>query len=127
MELLVGGREEQAAATMGYIKQQRLLTAGTKSQMDTSSTAVERYLKETDALTRVTGLNREQQQKILDEAMSEDIFSSFLDSVRDGSKEGEEQAKRIQAAIIMETTLYGKESAKGLRDSLTNFLGTSKE
>ena len=127
MELLVGGREEQAAATMGYIKQQRLLTAGTKSQMDTSSTAVERYLKETDALTRVTGLNREQQQKILDEAMSEDIFSSFLDSVRDGSKEGEEQAKRIQAAIIMETTLYGKESAKGLRDSLTGFLGTSKE
>jgi hypothetical protein len=95
--------------------------------MDTSSTAVMKYVAETDALTRITGANREEQQKILDEAMAEDIFGSFLDNMRSQGEEGVKKAEQIQNAIIMQQKMYGTQSAKGLRDSLTGFLGTSSE
>ena len=127
MEMMGLNRTAQAEATMAYIKQQRLLTSGTKAQMDTSSNAVEKYIKETDALTRITGANREEQQKILDEAMAEDIFGSFLDNMRSQGEEGVKKAEQIQNAIIMQQKMYGTQSAKGLRDSLTGFLGTSSE
>ena len=127
MEQMGLDREAQSQAAMAYIKQQRLLTAGTKAQMDTSSTAVMKYVSETDALTRITGANREEQQKILDEAMAEDIFGSFLDNMRSQGEEGVKKAEQIQNAIIMQEKMYGKQSAKGLRDSLTGFLGTSSE
>ena len=127
MEMMGLNRTAQAEATMAYIKQQRLLTSGTKAQMDTSSNAVEKYIKETDALTRITGANREEQQKILDEAMAEDMFGSFLDNMRSQGEEGVKKAEQIQNAIIMQQKMYGTQSAKGLRDSLTGFLGTSKE
>ena len=127
MEQMGLDREAQSQAAMAYIKQQRLLTAGTKAQMDTSSTAVMKYVAETDALTRITGANREEQQKILDEAMAEDIFGSFLDNMRSQGEEGVKKAEQIQNAIIMQQKMYGTQSAKGLRDSLTGFLGTSSE
>ena len=127
MELMGLDREAQSQATMAYLKQQRLLTAGTKAQMDTSSTAVMKYVAETDALTRITGANREEQQKILDEAMAEDMFGQFLDNMRSQGEEGVKKAEQVQNAIIMQQKMYGTQSAKGLRDSLTGFLGTSKE
>jgi hypothetical protein len=127
MEQMGLDREAQSQAAMAYIKQQRLLTAGTKAQMDTSSTAVMKYVAETDALTRITGANREEQQKILDEAMAEDIFGQFLDNMRSQGEEGVKKAEQVQNAIIMQQKMYGTQSAKGLRDSLTGFLGTSSE
>jgi ribosomal protein S18 len=59
-------REAQAESTLNYIKQQRLLTQGTKEQMNTSSTAVMKYIDETDKLARITGLNRKEQEKLLE-------------------------------------------------------------
>jgi hypothetical protein len=70
-------REAQANATMAYIKQQRLLTQGTKAQMDTSSTAVMKYIDETDKLARITGLNRKEQEKLLDDAMRNGSPANF--------------------------------------------------
>jgi hypothetical protein len=125
LQLMVGGREAQAEATMTYIKQQRLLTMGTKSQMDTSSAAVMRYIKETDELTRITGANREEQQKILDKAMSEEIFASYLDSLEDQGEAGKALAKQHRANnLILEKTM-GPEFARGMRDSITGFIGSS--
>jgi hypothetical protein len=125
MQLMVGGREAQAEATMTYIKQQRLLTMGTKSQMDTSSAAVMRYIKETDELTRITGANREEQQKILDKSMSEEMFASYLDSLEDQGEAGKALAKQHRANnLILEKTM-GPEFARGMRDSITGFIGSS--
>lgn len=119
-------REAQADATMAYIKQQRLLTMGTKSQMDTSSAAVMRYIKETDELTRITGANREEQQKLLDKAMSEEIFASFLDELESQGEEGKKRAAVIRANNVAAEKLLGPETARGIRDSLTGFVGASQ-
>lgn len=116
----------RAQATMDYIKQQRLLTAGSKSQMDTSSTAVMKYIKETDELTRITGANREEQQKILDKAMSEEIFASFIDELESQGEEGKKKAAEIRKQNAMAEKLLGPETARGIRDSLTGFIGASQ-
>lgn len=126
MEQMGLDRESQAAATMAYIKQQRLLTMGTKTQMDTSSAAVMRYINETDALTRITGANREEQQKLLDKAMSEEIFASFLDELESQGEEGKQRAAVIRANNIVAEKLLGPETARGIRDSLTGFIGASQ-
>ena len=116
----------RAQATMDYLKQQRLLTAGSKSQMDTSSTAVMKYIKETDELTRITGANREEQQKILDKAMSEEIFASFIDELESQGEEGKKKAAEIRKQNAMAEKLLGPETARGIRDSLTGFIGASQ-
>lgn len=126
MEQMGLDRKAQSEAVMTYIKQQRLLTAGTKSQMDLSSTAVMRYIKETDELARITGANREEQQKLLDKAMSEEIFAAFIDELESQGEEGKERAKIAKQANIMAEKLYGPEVARGLRDATTGFVGSSK-
>ena len=125
MEQMGLNREAQAEATMAYIKQQRLLTMGTKAQMDTSSAAVMRYIKETDELTRITGANREEQQKLLDKAMSEEIFAAYLDSLEEQGEEGRALAKQYRDNnVILEKTM-GPDFARGIRDSITGFIGAS--
>jgi hypothetical protein len=126
MEQMGLDRKAQSEAVMTYIKQQRLLTAGTKSQMDLSSAAVMRYIKETDELTRITGANREEQQKLLDKAMSEEIFASFLDELESQGEEGKKRAQQIKDTNTMYEKLYGPETARGFRDAISGFPGASK-
>ena len=126
LELMVGGREAQAEAGMTFIKQQRLMTMGTKAQMDMSSAAVMKYVKETDELTRITGANRAEQQKILEKAMSEEIFASFTDGLNAQGEAGQKRAKQeANNAIILEK-LIGPEFARGIRDGAAGFVGATE-
>lgn len=95
MELMGLNDSARAEVTMAYIKQQRLLTLGTKTQMDTSSTAVMRYINETDQLTRITGLNRQEQEKALEIAMANEAFqATIIDMQERGLHESAEVAKK---------------------------------
>lgn len=127
MEQMGLDREAQSQAAMTYVKQQRMLTAGTKEQMNVTSEAIMRYVKETDELTRITGATREEQQKLLDKAMSEEIFASFIDELEAQGEEGKRRAAEVRRANIMAEKLYGPETARGFRDSLTGFVGASKD
>ena len=124
MELMGLDRTAQAEATMGYIKQQRLLTMGTKTQMDTSSTAVMKYIKETDELTRITGLNRQEQQKALDEAMSREQFAAAIAKIqREQGKEAADAAKNTHAMMYAIDPKAGRQFA----DSISGFIGSSED
>lgn len=124
LELMGLDRTAQAEATMGYIKQQRLLTMGTKTQMDTSSTAVMKYIKETDELTRLTGLNRQEQQKALDEAMSREQFAAAITKIqREQGKDAAESAQRYHAMMYAIDPKAGRQFA----DSLSGFIGSSED
>ena len=122
MQQLGLGREAQAEAVMGYIKQQRMLTAGTKMQMDTSSAAAMRYIKETDELTRITGLNRKEQEKLLDDAMREEMFNATLQDIAE--TQGPEAMARVREGLAMAAAV-GPETAKQFKDSLSGFVGVS--
>jgi hypothetical protein len=109
---------------MGYIKQQRLLTMGTKTQMDTSSTAVMKYIKETDELTRITGMNRQEQQKALDEAMSREQFAAAISKIqREQGKDAADAAKNYHAMMYAIDPKAGRQFA----DSLSGFIGSSED
>ena len=124
MELMGLDRTAQSEAVMGYIKQQRLLTMGTKTQMDTSSTAVMKYIKETDELTRITGMNRQAQQKALDEAMSREQFAASIAKIqREQGKEAAEAAKNTHAMLYAIDPKAGRQFA----DSLSGFIGSSED
>jgi hypothetical protein len=122
MEQLGLDRTAQAEATMAYIKQQRMLTMGTKSQMDTSSTAVMRYIKETDELTRITGLNRKEQEKVIEESLRNEAFNATLQEIRE--TQGDAAAKQVQNAAAM-AAKAGPETLKQFQDSLSGFAGAS--
>ena len=124
MELMGLDRTAQSEAVMGYIKQQRLLTMGTKTQMDTSSAAVMKYIKETDELTRITGMNRQEQQKALDEAMSREQFAAAITKIqREQGKDAAESAQRYHAMMYAIDPKAGRQFA----DSLSGFIGSSED
>jgi hypothetical protein len=124
MEQMGLDREAQAEATMAYIKQQRLLTQGTKTQMDTSSTAVMKYIQETDTLTRLTGLNRKEQEKLHDDAMRNEAYNATMQEIRE--TQGEEGVRRVQEAAAM-AQKAGPETFKQFQASLSGFVGSSNE
>ena len=124
MEQLGLDRTAQAEATMAYIKQQRMLTMGTKTQMDTSSNAVMRYIKETDELTRITGLNRKEQEKIMEESLRNEAFNATLQEIRE--TQGDAAAKQVQNAAAM-AAKAGPETLKQFQDSISGFVGASDE
>lgn len=109
-------RTKIVETTTQYIRVQQMLTRGTKDQIDTSSEAVMKYVKETDLLTRITGANRKQQEDILQKAQSEEIFGSFTDELRDQGKGA--AAKNLETFNLLTTTKIGPGVAQGLRDAL---------
>ena len=117
MELMGLNDSARAEVTMAYIKQQRLLTLGTKTQMDTSSTAVMRYINETDQLTRITGLNRQEQEKALEIAMANEAFqATIIDMQERGLHESAEVAKKMQAVAYSISPEKGAQFAASLSE-----------
>lgn len=119
--------KEQSEAIAAYVRQQRLMTMGTKAQMDLSSEAVLRYVKETDLLTRITGANRQEQEKLLEDAMGEDVFQSMIYELEQQGVEGQQKAARLRESVVLAEKTGGKEFARGIRDSLSGFIGVSGE
>ena len=119
--------KEQSEAIAAYVKQQRTLTMGTKAQMDLSGEAVMRYVRETDMLTRITGANRQEQEKLLEDAMGEDVFQSMIYELESQGVEGQQKAARLRESIVLAEKTGGKEFARGIRDSLSGFVGVSGE
>lgn len=124
MEMMVGDRTAQAEAVMGYIKQQRLLTLGTKVQMDTSSAAVMRYIKETDELTRITGINRAEQEKLIEQAQRNEAFQASLNKIRREQGEAAYQ-QTLNAAKLARAA--GEETFNEFTDSLSGFVGSTNK
>ena len=117
MELMGLNDSARAEVTMAYIKQQRLLTLGTKTQMDTSSTAVMRYINETDQLTRITGLNRQEQEKALEIAMANEAFqATIIDMQERGLHESAEVAKKMHAVAYSISPEKGAQFAASLSE-----------
>ena len=116
MEQMGLDRTLQTEAVMAYIKQQRILTMGTKAQMDTSSASVMRYIKETDELTRITGLSRKEQEKAVESAMHRETFAAKIDQL---VAEGRiDEAENLKKGLIL-----AKASGKTVEDAFVAAAG----
>jgi muramidase (phage lysozyme) len=105
-------QEEQNKALMGYTRlQARLGTDQGKTNKELADSA-KKYILEQDALTKLTGASREEQEKIQEAALMEQQFRAKVRQMElDGDVEG---AKRLQALNQMYSSM-SPELGKSMR------------
>lgn len=80
--------EEQRAFVIQFTKQQIAMGRQMVGQFDASGQAIKNFVMESEALTRITGQQRQQQQDTLERAMSNEAFAATLDRLRQ-NKQGD--------------------------------------
>ena len=117
-------QEQINEGTMQYIRlQTRVGLAQNKTTQELADGA-KKYLQEQDALTKLTGQSRQEQEAALEEARSQMRFRAKLEEMR-----GSGDAKQIAAAAQLEKTYVllrsqSKEAAQGFGDMTTGMIGT---
>jgi hypothetical protein len=112
-------QEEINAASMGYLRLQSRIGQTQNRTANELAEGARKYLIEQDALTKITGLTRKEQEQALHAAMSQERFSAQLAEMR--AKGQHEQARELQMAYLM---LKGtsEEAAQSFIDVSTGML-----
>ena len=113
--------EKQAEAIMGFMKNQSNISRGQQKDYGNQSAAAKKYIEETEVLTKVTGLNRKQQQDIQERQMSQQRSGAVL---RELALAGETDKIRL---IQNQTKIYAKmgpEAEQGYNDILSGQINT---
>ena len=117
-------QEQINEGTMQYIRlQTRVGLAQNKTTQELADGA-KKYLQEQDALTKLTGQSRQEQESAMEEARSQMRFRAKLEEMRGSGDE-----KQIAAAAQLEKTYVllrsqSKEAAQGFGDMTTGMIGT---
>ena len=111
--------KEQADAAMRFAKMQSRLTLGQQQDYGKLADSAYKFIREQDALTKITGLNAKQQQDALDEAMSNQRFAAVIDELT--RQEKHEEVRQLQDRLVIAKKL-GQE--KGFQDIVSGFIGT---
>ena len=88
MQRLGIGPEEQRAFVVQFTKQQIAMGRQMVGQFDASGQAIKNFVMESEALTRITGQQRQQQQEALERAMNNEAFGATIDRLRQ-NKQGD--------------------------------------
>ena len=79
--------EEQRAFVIQFTRQQIAMGRQMVGQFDASGTAIRNFVRESEELTRITGVQRQQQQEALEQAMSQEVFASTIDRLRNSNQQ----------------------------------------
>lgn len=116
--------EQIGDASLAFVKNQRLTSLGTNANLNLGKEAMMSYVKELDILTRLTGISRQQQEKLQEEAMSNAAYAATIDEL---TAEGRlDEVEAIKKAQVYFANL-GPGALKGFRDSISGFVGTTQE
>lgn len=116
----LGYTQEQIAdnAAQYLAREARLGNTQTKNvQQLTQETG--KYLKELQELTMLTGLSREEQQRIRDQQLAEVRFNDYIQGLK--AKNETAAAERLQTFSVALEKFAGKDVAAGFREQLINF------
>jgi hypothetical protein len=105
----------------GYLKLQSRVGLSQNKTTEQLADGARRYLLEQDALTKLTGLNRKDQENAREEIQSQERFAAKLMQVR--ATQGEEAANELQKTYLMLHS-QNKEAAQGFADIATGNLQT---
>lgn len=78
-----------------------------------------KYLKELQELTMLTGLSREEQQRIRDQQLAEVRFNDYIQDLK--ARGETKAAERLQNFSVAIEKFAGKETAAGFREQLVNY------
>ncbi len=109
---------------MGYLKLQTRIGTAQRMTTDQLADGARRYLIEQDALTKLTGTTRKENEAALEEARSQQRFRAKTEAMRASGDAGQ-----IAAADELEKTYQllrsqSKEAAQGFGDMTTGMIGT---
>lgn len=124
--LLGMSQEAQNEAIMGYVKiQTRMGNAGRLAEQGFNATAQAalKYTQEQDALTKLTGISRKEQEKALDEAMRNARFAATIDDLVAQGRQDE--AKQLQF-MVQAAGQLGPKFQKGMQDIAAGFVNTEE-
>jgi len=108
---------EQAAALMYYAKTQNRLTGGTVKDFSALSSSAYNFMLEQDALAKVTGLSRKQQQQAYDEAMRNGRFVAAQKKIEQRFGAGSDAMSQVRQLTTI-TKSMGEAAFKGFQDML---------
>ena len=117
-------QEEINAASMGYLRLQTRIGQTQNKTTDELANGARKYLIEQDALTKLTGMTRKEQEDAREEIRSQERFAATLMEMRNSG-----DAKQIAAAQELEDSYLilrsqSKEAAQGFADVSTGMLTT---
>lgn len=115
--------DEQASAIMGFMKLQANISRGSQRDYGNLTQAAQNYIKETEALTRITGLNRQEQEKILERQMSNQRSGAVLAQLEREGKTEAANLLRQQGKIYAQ---MGPTYEKGFNDILSGMVNTEE-
>lgn len=111
--------DEQAEAALSYAKLQSRLTMGQQRDYTNLGNSAVTYIKEMDALTKVTGMTRKQQEDALEKQMRNQRFAAKVDSLR---AQGQTQAADMLVKGLRIAAAAGDDVADAYADSATGML-----
>ena len=104
MLMLGMSHEDQAEAIMGFMKIQSNLTQGQQKDYGQLRGAAKKYIEETEALARVTGMNRKEQESAQEKFMAQQRFGAKVQQLMDENK--------VEEAMLLQSQMK-KYAAKG--------------
>jgi len=113
--------DQQAEAALGFAKIQNRLALGQIKDFKQLGDSAYKYIQEQDALTKVTGISRKQQEDALDEAMRNQRFAATIDELIAQGKTDE--AKQLQTGL-MAARAAGKDMGDAYADIASGMVTT---
>jgi muramidase (phage lysozyme) len=114
--------DDQAEAAMGYMKLQNTLSQGQQRDYGKLSGGMKKYLEETEALARVTGLNRKEQEAAQEKMLSQQRFGAKIQELRDEGTVESNRAADLLIAGLKRAAAQGDMAAQAYADQTTGML-----
>jgi len=114
-------QEEINEASMGYLRLQSRIGQTQNKTTDELANGARRYLIEQDALTKLTGMTRKEQEDAREEIRSQERFAATLMEMR--AKGQTAQAQELENTYLILKS-QSKEAAQGFADVSTGMLTT---
>jgi hypothetical protein len=111
--------DDQAEAAMGYMKLQSTLSQGQQKDYGKLSGGMKKYLQETEALARVTGLSRKEQEAVQEKMLAQQRFGAKVQELRDN---GQNEAADLLVSQMKKYAAKGDMYAQAFADSSTGML-----
>ena len=114
-------QEEINAASMGYLRLQTRIGQTQNKTADELANGARKYLIEQDALTKLTGMTRKEQEDAREEIRSQERFAAVLMEMR--AKGQHKEAQELEDSYLILKS-QSKEAAQGFADVSTGMLTT---
>jgi hypothetical protein len=111
-------QDAQAEAILEYAKMQAKISRGTITDFSQLGKSAYELILQQDALTKVTGLSRKQQQQALQEAQRNEKFLAAENKIRRQFGEGSDTMKQLGMLTTLTKDL-GEDVFKGMQDMMS--------